>query len=80
MEHPIGQRDLLRNEQKDKVNMLFKDMYIGDGAKNLSITTRLTMTEDRIDRMSKNINKALWLAVSTLIGLGIELAIKLLHI
>lgn len=79
MEHPINQRISERDSQRDKTNMLFKDMYIGDGAKNLSITTRLTMTEDRIDRMSKNINKALWLAVSTLIGLVAELVLKLLH-
>jgi hypothetical protein len=52
---------------EDKVEKLFVDMYYGEGKDNPSITTRLAMTEDKIERLGRNINKALWLVVGTLL-------------
>jgi len=57
----------------DKVDKLYAEMYIGDGPHNLSITTRLVMAEDKIEAIGKNLNKALWLAAVTLLGVIGEL-------
>jgi len=63
-------------EDKKKIHMLHTDMYIGNGPHNLSVTTRLAMVEDNIERIGRNINKALWLAAATLVGTLAEIALK----
>ena len=61
-----------------KVDKVYTDMYIGEGFHNPSVTTRLTMTEDKIERMGKNLNKALFLVGGTLLTVIGELFIKLI--
>jgi hypothetical protein len=64
-------------ESIDKFNKMYVDMYLGEGKDNPSMTTRMAMVEDQMDRLEKNLNKALWLAVSTLLGLGGEIVVRL---
>lgn len=47
------------------------------------MTTRMAMVEDKVDRVEdkidrqgKNVNKALWLVVATLLGLGGEIVLR----
>ncbi len=60
---------MLNTEESAKVHKMYEDMYEGRGKDNPSMTTRMTMVEDKQERMSKNINKALWLAVTTLLAI-----------
>lgn len=61
---------------EDKVEKMYTDMYVGEGKDNPSMTTRMAMVEDKTERLAKNLNKALWLAVSTLLGLGGEIVLR----
>jgi hypothetical protein len=62
---------------EEDVRKLHTDMYLGNGRDNPSITTRLSMVEDKIERMSKNLNKALWLVAGTLLGVIGEIVAKI---
>lgn len=68
---------------EDKVEKMYTDMYVGEGKDNPSMTTRMAMVEDKVDRVEdkidrqgKNVNKALWLVVATLLGLGGEIVLR----
>ncbi len=51
---------------EEKVEKLFTDMYVGEGKENPSMTTRLSRTEDAIDRIVDNSNKAFWVSIGTI--------------
>lgn len=58
-------------ELRYQVVKLYADMYLGSGKDNPSITTRLTMLEDKVGVMSKHIEKLGWIVlVSALAVLG----------
>ena len=66
-----------RRECDPRIDKLEMDVYFGDGVRNLSITTRLALLEDGMDRLTKltekmnaNQNKFLWLLI-TLLGTGL---------
>ena len=63
----------LNDAVKRKADKIYVDMYEGNGKDNPSITTRLSMVEDKIERMSRNLNKGLWLLGGTLLGLLAEI-------
>lgn len=65
------------HESLDKFHKMYVDMYIGEGKDNPPMTTRMALAEDRLERMGKNLNKALWLAVSTLLALAGEIIARL---
>jgi hypothetical protein len=62
---------------EEKVHKIFADMYLGDGVKNPSITTRLAMLEDSQEKTNKNLNKAIWLVIGTALMVIGEAALKL---
>lgn len=62
---------------EDKVEKMYTDMYVGDGKDNPSMTTRMAMVEDKTDRVSKALTKALWLAVATLLSVAGEFLFRL---
>lgn len=64
------------NSQEDKVEKMYVDFYQGEGKDNPSITTRMAMVEDRTERLERNLTKALWLAVATLLTVGGELLLR----
>jgi hypothetical protein len=48
-----------------------RDLWEGDGLRNPSVTTRLAVLEETMDKLTSNINKLIWLVVSliaTVIG------------
>ena len=63
----------LTDSVRYKADKVYVDMYVGNGKESPSITTRLSMAEDQIERISKNLNKALWLVGGTLLGLIAEI-------
>ena len=48
---------------------MYRDMYLGTGKDNPSITTRLKVIEDTLDRVCRNLDKATWLAYVAILGL-----------
>lgn len=49
----------------DDVDRLKIDMYYGRGPNDLPMTTRMALMEDCFEKMSRNLNKAVWLMVGT---------------
>ena len=60
-----------------KVGKLYIDMYVGEGAKNPSITTRMTVLEQGLDRIDRNLSKMTWLLVGSLLTTLGEFALRL---
>ena len=60
-----------------KVEKLYIDMYVGEGAKNPSITTRMTVLEQGLDRIDRNLSKMTWLLVGSLLTTLGEFALRL---
>ena len=52
---------------KEDVEKMFTDLYLGKDKDNPSITSRLLIAEQAIERFSKNSSKAVWLLVGTLV-------------
>ncbi len=52
---------------EEVVDEMYTDLYVGKDKNNPSITTRMALVESLIDKLSKNLNKALYLAVGALI-------------
>jgi len=50
------------------VRMLVRDMYYGSGKDNPSVTSRLLILEQAVERFASNSNKAVWLGVATLLS------------
>ena len=75
MENDGGLRN--RRESDRRLEKLETDVYFGGGPHSPSITTRLSLLEDGMDRitkltesMAKSQNKGLWLLL-TLLGTGL---------
>ena len=47
-----------------KSNKIYRDMYEGDGKENPPMTTRMAILEDKIERMSANLNKLVFVALA----------------
>ena len=52
----------------EMVIKLDRVIFEGDGKQNPSIMTRLTLTEEAVERISRNSSKLLWIGVATLAG------------
>jgi hypothetical protein len=52
---------------EEVVDEMYTEIYVGKDKNNPSITTRMALVESLIDKLSKNLNKALYLAVGALI-------------
>ncbi len=50
-----------------EVDHMYKDLYVGEGKSNPSITVRLSTSEEAIDRIGKNLSKMVWLLVGIFI-------------
>ena len=56
-----------RNRESDsRLDKLEMDVYFGNGVQNLSITTRLSLLEDAMDKLNNNLSKLVWLLLATL--------------
>lgn len=49
------------------VTKLKKDMYEGNGPNDLSITTRMALVEEKVDKIDKTLSKLFWTCFSTLV-------------
>lgn len=70
---------ILSKEYIEKVDKLFEDMYFGKDKQNPPVTTRLMLVEENQNRISKNLNKALWLAATTLCGILAEIILQVIR-
>ena len=52
---------------EERVDKLYMDMYIGEGKANPPMTTRISLLEDQMDKINKNLSKITWLVVATLL-------------
>jgi hypothetical protein len=62
--------------QEERVDKMFTDLYLGDGKDNPSVTTRLTLLEDAMERFSRNSNKLVFIGVTTLVGVAASLVMR----
>jgi len=63
-------------EVTQRVDTIYKDMYIGGGMGCPSLMTRTTLLEDQMEKLNKNLSKMIWLLVAILLtGVG-ELVLK----
>lgn len=67
----------------DKFERLYEDMYIGRDQDNPPIVTRIAVLEvneeticERLTKIEKQQDKMLWLSITTLIAVLIELLVK----
>ena len=62
------------------VRLLARDMWMGDGKDNPSVTARLYVLEQSLARIVKNSDRAFWMGVGTLVSaLGALLMLILGH-
>lgn len=64
---------------EDKVEQLFTDMYIGKDKDNPSVTTRLALMEDSVQKMTARDQKFFWLLIATLAGVLANLVKVSIH-
>lgn len=53
--------------REDDVIKMFRDLYFGIDKDNPSITSRLLLLEQAIERFTRNSSKIIWLLVTTLV-------------
>ena len=46
---------------EERVDKLYMDMYIGEGKSNPPMTTRISLLEDQMEKINKNLSKITWL-------------------
>jgi hypothetical protein len=61
---------------EERVDKLYMDMYIGEGKSNPPMTTRLSLLEDQMEKINRNLAKITWLLVATLLATIGELVMK----
>ena len=61
---------------EERVDKLYVDMYIGEGKSNPPMTTRLSLLEDQMEKINRNLAKITWLLVATLLASIGELVMK----
>lgn len=61
-----------------KVMKMYEDMYEGDGAENPSVTTRLSLLEDSVEKISSNLSKMVWLLVGIFAAALIDVAARVI--
>lgn len=61
--------NLDNTDARFKLNRLYTDQYLGHGKNDPPMTTRMALVEETLDRVTKNLNKATWLAVIAILGL-----------
>ena len=54
--------------QEERVDKLYMDMYIGEGKSNPPMTTRISLLEDQMDKINRNLACITWLLVATLLA------------
>lgn len=55
----------------EAVNIMYKDLYVGEGKLNPSVTSRIALLEETVKSISSNLGKMVWLLVGifvTVIG------------
>ena len=55
-------------QHERKLDKLGVDVWEGEGKDNPSITARLAVLEDALDKLSANIGKLVWLVISTVLA------------
>ena len=61
---------------EERVDKLYMDMYIGEGKSNPPMTTRLSLLEDQMEKINRNLAKITWLLVAMLLTTIGELIMK----
>jgi hypothetical protein len=54
--------------QEERVDKLYMDMYIGEGKSNPPMTTRISLLEDQMEKINRNLARITWLLVATLLA------------
>jgi hypothetical protein len=54
---------------------LEQDMWRGDNH-NPGITTRMALVENVVEKISKNLQKIVWLLVATIVGIIVKIVLK----
>lgn len=62
----------------DPITKLYTDMYIGNGKGNPSITVRISLLEEGLERIDKNLNKITWLLVGVILTAIADVVIQVL--
>jgi hypothetical protein len=53
---------------EDKVDKLYQDMYFGEGRDNPSMTTRMSIQEQKTESIERTMSKMVWLTAGTLLS------------
>ena len=53
---------------EERVDKLYMDMYIGEGKSNPPMTTRISLLEDQMEKINRNLARITWLLVATLLA------------
>ena len=64
---------------EERVDKLYMDMYIGEGKSNPPMTTRLSLLEDQMEKINRNLSKITWLLVAELLAILGEIVVKGVH-
>jgi len=66
----------------DKANLrkLYRDMYEGEGKENPSMTVRLALVEEVLEKMSSNLNKLVYAVIGTVLAIAGQIILRFLKI
>ena len=73
-------RRVNKTEFERRLNKIYVDLYEGQGKDNPSMTSRLALLEDALEKLNSNLNRLVWLVLSVLlaglVNIGLHLAGK----
>lgn len=64
----------------DRVAKLEMDMYNGDGKDNPSITTRMALVEDNLNKLSSLMNKIVQAVIGLVCAVALQVVLRLLKL
>jgi hypothetical protein len=63
-----------------RVYKLETDMYHGDGKENPSMTTRMALVEDRLEKLSYILGKLTWVLVAAIFAIIGQVVLRMLKL
>jgi len=60
--------NLFTEGHREEHQKIRRDLWEGDGKDNPSVTARLAVLEDTMEKLTENISKLVWMVVGTLVA------------
>lgn len=73
----FDQQQERRRQHDQRVEKLYEDMYVGDGKNNPSMTNRMALVEEKVDKIESNLTWITRLMIASVIATVLEIIAQL---